>query len=356
VPSVGEIADAIASRASLPYALYGHSMGARLSFEVLRELRRSGAPMPVRLFVGAALPPHSPEPLARLAGLPEADFIDQLIDWAGAPPELRHEPELRALTLPVLRADFAWIKAYRYEPEPPLDVPITAFAGRDDAEFPPAAMVGWARHGLGGLRLRTLPGGHMFLHDQAERITGLITEELTGGGDPSVPDDDEVHVWLVRAGAPAVVGRDILRRYGDVTGLHVATSGSGDLVLAAVTRRLPVGVAVERLRPPQGLDDRFFDAGEKADLDAEPAETRLVSALRVQAAKKAVLQATGERYDPGTFGFARRDGAGPWRPAPDGLREWRVTHLPVEGGIGAVAVARDRWRLRYETVSSGGTR
>nr|BFE78739.1 hypothetical protein GCM10020093_013400 [Planobispora longispora] len=37
----------------------------------------------------------------------------------------------------MLRADFAWIKSYRYAPGPPLEIPVVAFAGLDDGEVPP---------------------------------------------------------------------------------------------------------------------------------------------------------------------------------------------------------------------------
>jgi surfactin synthase thioesterase subunit len=344
----------VARRARAPYALYGHSMGARFAFEVLRELRRTGAPMPIRLFVGAALPPHLPEPLARLANLPEADFIEQLIDRAGAPPDLRHEPELRAMALPALRADFAWIKAYRYRPEPPLDVPITAFAGLDDREFPAAKMAGWARHTTSGFRLHTLTGGHMFLHDQAGRMAAIIAADLTGEGGhaPGPPEDDEVHVWLTTE-------PESLRRYdGGLPDLHLCAAESAGLAIAAVTRGR-AGIAVERVPPPAGVDESLFDPAERADLDAEPAEMRLMSAVSIHVAKKAVLQAAGNdpACDPSGFGFAQRDAAEPWRPKADPgmerLEAWRVTHFPVPGGLAAVAVARDKWRLRFEIPREG---
>ena len=43
-----------------PYALFGHSMGALLSYEVSRQLEAQGAPTPVRTFLSAYVPPHRP--------------------------------------------------------------------------------------------------------------------------------------------------------------------------------------------------------------------------------------------------------------------------------------------------------
>ncbi|WP_449060314.1 thioesterase II family protein, partial [Planomonospora algeriensis] len=205
--SVPRITDEIAPHTGRPYALYGHSMGARIAFEVVRELRRRGLPPPLRLYAGAAHPPDRRVPLAAAADLPDEAFVDQLLRRADAPQELRDVPELRELLLPVLRADFTWIKRYRYAPEPPLDVPVVAFAGLDDAEVPPDDMLGWARHTRAGFALRTLPGGHLFLRDGAAELARLIAEDLAGpgpgrgAGPPSV-QDDEIHVRVFPCAEP----------------------------------------------------------------------------------------------------------------------------------------------------------
>jgi surfactin synthase thioesterase subunit len=67
--SIPEITAAILRRVDRPYAIYGHGMGARIGFEVVRELRRRAAPMPVRLYVGAAAPPGEVEPITRIGRL-----------------------------------------------------------------------------------------------------------------------------------------------------------------------------------------------------------------------------------------------------------------------------------------------
>ena len=64
------LARAVGLRGRRPYALYGHSMGARLAFEVIVNLRRRGLPLPVGLFVGGSRPPHRDVPLASIARLP----------------------------------------------------------------------------------------------------------------------------------------------------------------------------------------------------------------------------------------------------------------------------------------------
>src|SRR6202035_2395188 len=61
------LADALHPHLALPFAFFGHSMGAMLSFELARELRRRGRPLPVHLFVSGRRAPQGP---ARGAGSP----------------------------------------------------------------------------------------------------------------------------------------------------------------------------------------------------------------------------------------------------------------------------------------------
>jgi surfactin synthase thioesterase subunit/phosphopantetheinyl transferase len=416
-----EIARQLAARARRPYAIYGHSLGARLGFEVVRWLRRQGARLPLRLYAGACRAPHLADPLVRLADLPEDQFIRDLIALGGTPTDLRDQPELRELLLPVLRADFQWLKAQRYRPEAPLAIPLLAVAGAADRETSPLEMLGWSRHTTAWFRLHTLPGDHFFLRDAGPRLADLLAADLMAaarGGAPgplAPPDDEEVHVWLaVLDRLPGacqawdelspgearraerfrndhdrrwfvgrlVVLRRLLRRYGlqlggaelptgrhgkpevpHPSGVRFNLSHSAGLVLLAVTRGHEVGVDIERERPLADFDafcDGALDTQERVELAGMPPQERLLAALRVWTAKEAVLKASGDglRVEPGRFGFARQPAGTPWRarvePGLERLAHWRVTHLPLDGAVGAVAVALDDWRLRFETLTEAG--
>ena len=59
---VARLSEAIRPRLDRPYALFGHSLGAAIAFELAGELARVGAPPPLRLIVSGAAPPgHRPE-------------------------------------------------------------------------------------------------------------------------------------------------------------------------------------------------------------------------------------------------------------------------------------------------------
>jgi surfactin synthase thioesterase subunit len=176
--SPDDIAAAIAARADRPYAIYGHSMGGRLGFEVIRSLTRMGAPLPVRFYPGASRPPDHVEPLGDLADLTDEEFLDVLADRLGAPNELRNEPELRELLMPLLRADFGWVAHYQPSPGPPLPVPFVAIAGATDREPTPEEMQDWSRFTSESFRLHVLPGGHFFLRTAVRQLVTLVRDDL----------------------------------------------------------------------------------------------------------------------------------------------------------------------------------
>ena len=176
--SAEAIAAAVAGRADRPYAIYGHSMGARLGFEVIRALRRQGARLPFRFYPAACLPPDVSWPLANCVELPDDEFLNLLVERLNAPAQPWTIPELREFVLPVLRADFAWIARYQCRGEPPLAVPLIGLAGADDAEAAPSAMLGWARHTCESFRLHTIPGDHFFLRSAAAEVTDLLSTDM----------------------------------------------------------------------------------------------------------------------------------------------------------------------------------
>ncbi|MFC4857837.1 thioesterase II family protein [Actinophytocola glycyrrhizae] len=179
--AVASVIDAAATR---PYALFGHSMGARLGFEVIRELRRAGRPLPVRLYPSGIVPPDQRvrSVLDGVSRLPDDELVARLTAGGGVPAEVLAEPDLVALLLPVLRADLTWVDDYVYVPDEPVPVPMVAFAGESDPIAQASRVAGWAAHTSAGFTLHTLPGGHFFLHDQTGAIAGAIEADLFGEG------------------------------------------------------------------------------------------------------------------------------------------------------------------------------
>src|SRR5204862_268088 len=109
-----------------PLALFGHSMGALLAFEVVRTLESRGAAV-AALIVSGSSAPH----LRAARGEPERtdeELIEQLRAWGGTPEALLADPDFMQLVLPPLRADLAVCDRYAHRPGGIL-APLTALAG-----------------------------------------------------------------------------------------------------------------------------------------------------------------------------------------------------------------------------------
>jgi surfactin synthase thioesterase subunit len=178
---IDELADVVAERADRPYGVYGHSMGGRIAFELVRELRRTGRPLPVLLAVGGTRAPHLP-PSDRLHGvsaLPEEEMFTVLTEAGGTPPEIMEHRELMSLIAPMLRADFRRLDDYVYTDEPPLPVPIAAFHGTADTIVEPDDVAGWVKHTSAGFTVHEVPGGHFFLReDHRDALLRPLAERL----------------------------------------------------------------------------------------------------------------------------------------------------------------------------------
>lgn len=163
-PLVQAIADALLPHLEKPFAFFGHSMGALVSFELTRVLRRNHNLSPIHLFVSAHRAPQLPHLNPLIYNLPEPEFLQELRDLEGTPLEVLENAELMQLLLPTLRADFTVVETYTYTAEPPLDCPITAFGGWQDREVSYDELKAWQEQTNAKFLLQMLPGNHFFLH------------------------------------------------------------------------------------------------------------------------------------------------------------------------------------------------
>jgi surfactin synthase thioesterase subunit len=180
----GEVADAVLRRADRPFALYGHSMGGLLGYEVTRELRRRGSALPGLLAVGGSRPPHQPESRPGMADLPDDEFAAELVSLGGTPADVLADPDLRELLLPVLRTDLRWLQHYRCPAPDPVPMPLSAFSATEDALVSAADMAGWAPYTSAGFTQHDVPGGHFFVQDPPPKLVSRLTAAVLDPADP----------------------------------------------------------------------------------------------------------------------------------------------------------------------------
>lgn len=174
-----ELAQALLPYLDLPFACFGHSMGALTSFEVVRQLRRLKAPKPVHLFVSSHRAPQIPLPSQPTHQFSDEIFIETLHHRFGSfPEETRQNTMLMRYALPMLRADLQMCETYTFVPEAPLDCPISAFGGLQDCTVTPHELRTWGEQTSQGCRLQMFPGSHFYFSEDPAPLLHAIAQEL----------------------------------------------------------------------------------------------------------------------------------------------------------------------------------
>lgn len=174
-----ELGAALAEVSDKPFALFGHSMGAMIAFELTRWLRREKRPLPAKLLVSGFRAPHLPPNRPPIHHLPNAEFIAEMKLLGGTPQEVLAHTELLDLLLPLLRADFTLVERYVWEEERPLTLPITAFGTPNDPIATPAQLAAWQQHTSGAFATHLFSGDHFYLRKQTANLLAAVTDEIT---------------------------------------------------------------------------------------------------------------------------------------------------------------------------------
>lgn len=172
------ITDVVLKHAQGPFAFYGHSMGALISFELTRELRRRGSPLPQALFLSGRRAPTLPGREGPTFNLPHEEFVARLKKFNHASRQLLDNPELLALFLPLLRADFELVDSYTYYPEPPLPCPINVYGGLQDEFVSADGLREWRQQTSSACEYRMFSGDHFFIHSASVEFLSVLRSDV----------------------------------------------------------------------------------------------------------------------------------------------------------------------------------
>jgi medium-chain acyl-[acyl-carrier-protein] hydrolase len=178
-PLVASLAEGLSPYLEKPFAFFGHSLGAIVSFELAMKLQREGRKLPLHMFVSGRRAPHIPRQEPITYNLPDEEFVKELKRLNGTPKEVLEHSELMKLLLPVLKADFEISETYTHTGEPLRGCPVTVFGGKQDEEAPPHYLEAWQQDTTGPFKQRMLPGDHFFLHASEQLLLAALNQELS---------------------------------------------------------------------------------------------------------------------------------------------------------------------------------
>ncbi|KAA2265856.1 thioesterase [Solihabitans fulvus] len=171
-----------------PLALFGHSLGALVAYEVARRLPARTGRAPLRLFVSGRPAPDRQRP--GTTHLASDDVLwSQVTRLGGTRAEVLADRELRRTVLPALRNDYRLAERYQPPVGGPLACPVTALLGDEDTEVNLAEARPWAQTTLAGFSVRVFPGDHFYLTQRLPEVVGEVLRRMTEGAPPRCAGD-----------------------------------------------------------------------------------------------------------------------------------------------------------------------
>ncbi len=177
-PLISVLAKDLLPRLDGPFALFGHSLGALIGYEVSQLMRARYAVHPVRLFVSGCQAPHCRKHRVCVRDLSEEELLEKLRVLGGTRDDVLDDAEVMRWVLPIIRADFAVYDSYTYAGGNPLECPISAFGGTDDVTTSVEEIMAWKQHTLRDFTCRMLRCGHFLLDRDMDTVLHAIAEDL----------------------------------------------------------------------------------------------------------------------------------------------------------------------------------
>ncbi|WP_306819816.1 thioesterase II family protein [Streptomyces sp. CA-210063] len=179
--SVGELVERIVEAVSgdddRPLAVFGHSMGAVVAYEVALKLEAADR-APLRLFVSGRRAPSTDRDGRELHKASDADLLKAVRRLNGTDSQVFEDPELVQLVLPALRGDYKALETYEPRPGDRLACPVTVLTGDEDPVTPVADARAWTSHTDGPSELCVFPGGHFYLNDRPQEVVDVVRRHL----------------------------------------------------------------------------------------------------------------------------------------------------------------------------------
>ncbi|MGS0897336.1 thioesterase II family protein [Burkholderia stagnalis] len=179
-PLVDLLLDDVRTHLDQPFAIFGHSMGALIGFELAHAIRDRYDRTPVWFGASACRAPSRRERELHWLSCPEAEFLDEVRSLKGMPDELIDNREFMQLVLPFLRADFHLCGSYEYVRRTPLACPLLAIGGTEDEEIAanPLDLDAWKTETSGAFERKDVAAGHFFINTHHETVIDLALGSL----------------------------------------------------------------------------------------------------------------------------------------------------------------------------------
>lgn len=161
------------------YAIFGHSLGALLTYELVHYIKKMGDRLPVCIFFSGRIAPGADFPAKKISTIEsDEEFLTQFNNLQALPKELLANDQIRKLMLPIMRADVRMAEEYQYQKREPLTQDIYIFVGENDILLTKDGLDAWKQETSKHVRNVSFPGDHFYFRQNGQMVMEKINEVL----------------------------------------------------------------------------------------------------------------------------------------------------------------------------------
>lgn len=173
---VAKLSDGFSLYKDKPFFVFGHSLGALISFEFIKSIRQLYALSPLHIIISAAKAPHLPFRMKPLSQLDDKALKEELRVYDGIDGRILSNDEILDIFFPIIRSDFSISEQYKSFQSKPIPCDILALSGNQDQTVTPEEILAWSRYTIGNFEHLSFDGGHFFIKDHKKKILEIINQ------------------------------------------------------------------------------------------------------------------------------------------------------------------------------------
>lgn len=154
----------------IPFAFFGHSLGAIIAFELALLFKDKYDLKPIALFLSGSPSPEIVSSFPSMVSMSDQEFIEAIQELNGTPTTLIQTEEFKNFFLPILRNDFSLLDGYSKQRLQTLTTPLILFGGKKDTKAPLVDIEKWKGWTQLETTLHEIEGDHFFIHHPSNVI------------------------------------------------------------------------------------------------------------------------------------------------------------------------------------------
>ena len=161
------------------YAIYGHSMGSILAYELYKKIVKSQMRLPLHIFFSGKRALHL-GPRQRIVHLSNSEFLEEVKLMGGFDPAILDCPAILDYFLPILKNDFRCVECYEINPDEikKADCAITVLAGTNEG-YDLTDLLQWGEYAAQDVSFELINGGHFFPIENPMQTMMVVNQNLS---------------------------------------------------------------------------------------------------------------------------------------------------------------------------------